>query len=132
MPPAHGNRSPSEGSGLIERPSGPHEGCPEEDAVPRSPSGSPRPNPSETDEPPLFRVFLLNDDYTTMEFVVGVLRHVFHKPPAEATRIMLTVHRQGMGVCGTYPREVAETKVETVHTLAREHGFPLRCTMERE
>lgn len=86
----------------------------------------------ETDEPPLFRVLLLNDDFTTMEFVVEVLRYVFHKSPAEATRIMLTVHRQGMGVCGTYPREVAETKVETVHTLAREHGFPLRCTMERE
>ena len=86
----------------------------------------------QTDEPPLYRVLLLNDDYTTMEFVVQVLRFVFNKPPAEATRIMLNVHRQGSGVCGTYPREVAETKVETVHSLARENGFPLRCQMERE
>ena len=85
-----------------------------------------------TDEPPLYRVLLLNDDYTTMEFVVQVLRFVFNKPPAEATRIMLNVHREGSGVCGTYPREVAETKVETVHSLARESGFPLRCKMERE
>lgn len=85
-----------------------------------------------TDEPPLYRVMLLNDDYTTMEFVVQVLRLVFHKSAAEATRIMLNVHRQGSGVCGAYPREVAETKVDTVHSLAREHGFPLRCAMERE
>ncbi|MBW2356409.1 MAG: ATP-dependent Clp protease adaptor ClpS, partial [Deltaproteobacteria bacterium] len=77
-------------------------------------------------------VLLLNDAYTTMDFVVQVLRHVFKKPTAEATRIMLNVHRQGVGVCGTYPREVAETKVDTVHTLARQHGFPLRCTMEKD
>ncbi|HDI60077.1 MAG TPA: ATP-dependent Clp protease adapter ClpS [Desulfobacteraceae bacterium] len=86
----------------------------------------------QTDEPPLYKVLLLNDDYTTMDFVVQVLRHVFKKPTAEATRIMLNVHRQGVGVCGTYPREVAETKVDTVHTLARQHGFPLRCTMEKD
>jgi ATP-dependent Clp protease adaptor protein ClpS len=85
-----------------------------------------------TDEPPLFKVLLLNDDYTTMDFVVEVLRHVFNKPTDEATRIMFNVHRQGVGVCGMYPREVAETKVHTVHTLAREHGFPLRCTMEKD
>jgi ATP-dependent Clp protease adaptor protein ClpS len=86
----------------------------------------------ETDEPSLYKVLLLNDDYTTMDFVVEVLRHVFNKAPDEATRIMFNVHRQGVGLCGTYPREVAETKVETVHRLARDHGFPLRCAMEKE
>jgi len=86
----------------------------------------------ETTEPPLYRVLLLNDDYTTMEFVVQVLMTVFNKSVAEATRIMLSVHHRGVGVCGLYPYEVAETKVETVHALARERGYPLKCTMERE
>lgn len=83
-------------------------------------------------EPPLYKVLLINDDYTTMEFVVEVLMTVFHKSPERATQIMLSVHRSGSGVCGVFPRDVAETKVETVHTLARRHGFPLRCTMEKE
>ena len=86
----------------------------------------------ETDEPPMYRVMLLNDDYTTMEFVVEVLRTVFLKPLEEATRIMLSVHRAGVGICGVYPFEVAETKVESVHALAHEHGFPLKCVMEKE
>lgn len=85
-----------------------------------------------TDEPPLYRVLLLNDDYTTMEFVVDVLMRVFHKPEPEATRIMLNVHHQGVGVCGVYPYEIAETKVDTVDRLAKERGFPLKCLMERE
>lgn len=84
------------------------------------------------EEPPLYRVLLINDDYTTMEFVVAVLKNVFHKSEEEATRIMLNVHQQGAGVCGLYPLEIAETKVEAVETLARENGFPLKCTMERE
>ena len=83
-------------------------------------------------EPPLYRVLLLNDDYTTMDFVVEVLRLVFHKSEEEATRIMLNVHHQGVGVCGSYPMEIAETKVDQVDSLARERGFPLKCTMERE
>jgi ATP-dependent Clp protease adaptor protein ClpS len=83
-------------------------------------------------EPPLYRVLLLNDDYTTMDFVVEVLRHVFHKSEEEATRIMLNVHHQGVGVCGSYPMEIAETKIDQVDSLARERGFPLKCTMERE
>lgn len=83
-------------------------------------------------EPPLYRVILINDDYTTMEFVVQVLMVVFNKPITTATRIMLDVHKRGSGLCGTYPREVAETKVDTVHTLAREKGFPLKCVMEKE
>ena len=91
---------------------------------------------SETDqevaEPPMYRVMLLNDDYTTMEFVVEVLVYVFQKSSEEAMRIMLNVHRDGVGVCGVYPYEVAETKVDTVGVLARENGFPLKCIMERE
>lgn len=83
-------------------------------------------------EPPLYKVILLNDDYTTMEFVVDILMSVFQKTIDEATTIMLAVHRQGSGVAGVYPYEIAETKVDTVHTLARDNGFPLRCTMEPE
>ncbi|PIU31193.1 MAG: ATP-dependent Clp protease adapter ClpS [Syntrophobacteraceae bacterium CG07_land_8_20_14_0_80_61_8] len=85
----------------------------------------------ELTEPPMFRVLLHNDDYTTMEFVVDILRRVFHKPIEEATRIMFSVHKSGTGVCGTYTEEVAETKVELVHHLARKNGFPLLCTMEQ-
>jgi ATP-dependent Clp protease adaptor protein ClpS len=86
----------------------------------------------ETKSPSLYRVFLLNDDYTTMDFVVLILEKVFHKPPAEATQIMLHVHKKGMGVCGVYTRDIAETKVTAVHELAREKGFPLMCVMEKE
>jgi ATP-dependent Clp protease adaptor protein ClpS len=86
----------------------------------------------EVEEPPMYKVMLLNDDYTTMEFVVEILVYVFQKSSEEATRIMLNVHRSGVGVCGVYALEVAETKVETVLTLARENGFPLKCIMERE
>ncbi len=84
------------------------------------------------DEPPLYRVLLINDDYTTMEFVVAVLKSVFHKSDAEATRIMLNVHHEGAGLCGRYPYEIAETKVDAVESLARENGFPLKCTMDRD
>ncbi|SRR5579862_833979 len=86
----------------------------------------------ETKKPELFKVFLLNDDYTTMDFVVQVLESVFNKAPAEAYRIMMAVHTQGMGLCGVYPFEVAETKVATVLDLARSNGFPLRATIEQE
>ncbi len=87
---------------------------------------------TEVEEPPMYKVMLLNDDYTTMEFVIEVLVYVFRKSAEEATRIMLNVHRNGVGICGVYPFEVAETKVNTVETLARENGFPLKCIMERE
>ncbi len=84
----------------------------------------------ELDEPPMYKVLLHNDDYTTMEFVVEILEKVFHKSPAEATRIMLLVHKNGTGVCGVFTAEIAETKVELVHHLARKNGFPLQCSME--
>ncbi|BBO87777.1 ATP-dependent Clp protease adapter ClpS [Desulfosarcina ovata] len=86
----------------------------------------------ETREPPLYRVLLHNDDYTTMEFVVEILMYVFNKSPEAATAIMMNVHRRGVGVCGVFSYEIAETKVDTVHNLARESGFPLRCSMEQE
>ena len=86
----------------------------------------------EVEEPHQYKVMLLNDDYTTMEFVIEVLVHVFQKSPQDATRIMLNVHHKGVGICGIYPYEIAETKINTVETLARENGFPLKCIMERE
>ena len=86
----------------------------------------------EIDEPPMYKVLLHNDDYTTMEFVVEILMLVFNKPPEEAIEIMLNVHQKGIGICGVYTYEVSETKVNTVHDLARENGFPLKCTMEEE
>lgn len=80
--------------------------------------------------PPLFKVLLHNDDYTTMDFVVQVLQSVFHRSAADATRIMLHIHKRGIGVAGVYTREVAETKVAIVEAMARHHEHPLRCTME--
>ena len=85
----------------------------------------------EIKEPPRFKVLLHNDDYTTMDFVVKILEEVFHKSPSEATAIMLHVHNRGVGECGVYPAEIAETKVDIVHARARAAGFPLLATMER-
>ena len=85
---------------------------------------------TEKREPPLYKVVLLNDDYTTMEFVVQVLENVFQKSPAEAYRSMMHVHMNGSGIAGVYPWEVAETKVETVTSLARHAEFPLRAAIE--
>lgn len=83
-------------------------------------------------KPSMYRVLLLNDDYTPMEFVVLVLEHFFNKSREEATRIMLHVHNYGVGVCGVFPLEVAETKVTQVMDLARDQQHPLQCTKERE
>jgi ATP-dependent Clp protease adaptor protein ClpS len=80
--------------------------------------------------PPLYKVWLLNDDFTPMEFVVDVLREFFYKTEAEAEQIMLKVHHEGKAVCGQYPRDVAETKVMRVARYARSHGHPLQCVME--
>lgn len=80
--------------------------------------------------PPMFQVVLLNDDYTPMEFVVIVLQKFFGKSREQATQIMLKVHRDGRGVCGVYPRDIALTKVEQVSGFSRQHQHPLQCVME--
>ncbi|MDR3168079.1 MAG: ATP-dependent Clp protease adapter ClpS [Treponema sp.] len=82
-------------------------------------------------EPEEFRVILLNDHYTTMDFVVDILMLIFRKNQEEANRIMLDVHRKGRGIVGVYPWDIAQTKANQVHLLAREHEFPLRCIVER-
>ena len=89
-----------------------------------------KPKPK-TKKPPIYRVLLLNDDYTPMEFVVHVLERYFNKDQQEATQIMLHVHQKGIGVCGIYPFEIAETKVMQVTDLARKNQHPLQCTMEK-
>ncbi|HZD26591.1 MAG TPA: ATP-dependent Clp protease adapter ClpS, partial [Alphaproteobacteria bacterium] len=86
---------------------------------------------TKTKKPSMYRVLLLNDDYTPMEFVVHVLQRFFNKNQEEATRIMLHVHQKGIGVCGIYPYDVAETKVVQVVDFARKHQHPLQCTMEK-
>lgn len=80
--------------------------------------------------PSLFKVLMHNDDYTTMEFVIEVLQEIFHKPATEAEKIMLTIHFQGVGHCGTFPYAIAETKADQVRMRARKAGFPLRCSLE--
>ena len=83
------------------------------------------------DEPPLFKVVLLNDDFTPMEFVVDLLMRFFQKSLESATQIMLNIHHSGMGTCGIYPREIAETKVMQVNRHARNNDHPLHCRMEK-
>ena len=83
-------------------------------------------------KPRKYKVLIHNDDYTTMEFVVYVLQVVFHHSPASASRIMLHIHKAGIGVAGLYTRDIAETRVEQVMQLAREAGHPLQCSMEPE
>jgi len=85
-----------------------------------------------TKKPSLYKVLLLNDDYTPMEFVVHVLERIFNKSREDATQIMLHVHQKGVGICGVYTYEVAETKVTQVMDFARQHQHPLQCTMEKE
>lgn len=85
-----------------------------------------------TKRPPLYKVLLLNDDYTPMEFVIYVLERYFNKSREQATQIMLHVHNHGVGVCGVFTYEVAETKVAQVLDLARRNEHPLQCTMEKE
>jgi len=85
---------------------------------------------SKLKSPPLFKVVLLNDDFTPMEFVVVVLQQFFSKTREQATEIMLKVHTEGSGLCGMYPKDIAETKVEQVVAFARQHQHPLQCVME--
>ena len=80
--------------------------------------------------PSPYKVLLLNDDYTTMDFVVFVLEKIFRKKSAEAVQIMMAIHNQGSAVCGVYPKQIAEAKVNEVHELSRSNGFPLRCALE--
>ena len=80
--------------------------------------------------PPMYKVLLLNDDYTPMEFVVLVLQKFFGMTRERATQVMLKVHREGMGICGVYPRDVASTKVQQVAAYSRKHQHPLQCVME--
>jgi ATP-dependent Clp protease adaptor protein ClpS len=84
----------------------------------------------EKKDPTLYKVILLNDDYTTMEFVLHVLEELFEKSPAQAYQIMMQVHLNGSGIAGVYPWEVAETKVETLTSMARHAEYPLRATIE--
>jgi ATP-dependent Clp protease adaptor protein ClpS len=84
-----------------------------------------------TRRPSMYRVLLINDDYTPMEFVVEILEQIFHKTRDEAVAVMLNVHQSGVGVCGVYSFDVAETKVAQVDALARQHEHPLQCTMEK-
>ncbi len=85
----------------------------------------------ETREPPRYRVLLHNDDFTTMEFVVEILMYVFNKSPESAAKIMLNVHQKGVGVCGSYSHEIAETKVVQVNEYALQNDHPLKCNMEK-
>ena len=85
----------------------------------------------EVREPSLYKALLHNDDYTSMEFVISILENIFQKTTTMATKIMLDVHQQRIGVAGVYTREICESKIELVHHLARENGFPLRCSMEK-
>ncbi|MCP3944908.1 MAG: ATP-dependent Clp protease adaptor ClpS [Desulfobacteraceae bacterium] len=87
---------------------------------------------SKEDHPPMYKVLIHNDNYTTMEFVVDILLNVFGKSLEKANQIMLNIHNRGKEVCGIYPLQIAETKVETVHHLASNKGFPLKSTMEKE
>ena len=87
---------------------------------------------TKTKKPSMYKVLLLNDDYTPMEFVVHILERIFHKSHEEATQIMLHVHQKGIGVCGVYTYEIAETKVNQVVDTARRKQHPLQCTMEKE
>ncbi len=87
---------------------------------------------AKTQRPSLYKVLLLNDDYTPMEFVIHVLERFFAKSREDATRIMLHVHQNGVGICGVFTFEVAETKVAQVVEFARQHQHPLQCTMEKE
>lgn len=87
---------------------------------------------TKTKRPPFFKVILLNDDYTPMDFVVYVLKDIFRKPHEDAIRIMLEIHQRGAGVCGVFTRDVAETKAEQVVLIARKNEYPLQCVVERD
>jgi ATP-dependent Clp protease adaptor protein ClpS len=123
-----------------ERPSGAkHPSGPKMPDAPKDPAGAKDPGTSvvtkvrpKTKRPNMYRVLILNDDYTPMEFVIHVLERFFNKSREDATRIMLHVHHHGVGECGVYTYEVAETKVTQVMDFARQHQHPLQCVMEKK
>jgi ATP-dependent Clp protease adaptor protein ClpS len=118
-------------AGVIEpRASGPNEN--DDDVTGGTGTGTVVKTRPKTRKPSMYRVLLLNDDYTPMEFVVHVLERFFNKSREAATEIMLHVHHRGVGVCGVYTYEVAETKVTQTIDFARRHQHPLQCTMEKE
>lgn len=89
-----------------------------------------KPEVAKTKLPPMFKVLLLNDDFTPMDFVVEIIERFFNKNREQATQIMLKVHTEGMAICGIYPQDIAETKMNQVLTLAREYEHPLQCVVE--
>ena len=101
-------------------------------ATARARSGALTLTRTRTKKPSMYKVLMLNDDYTPMEFVVDVLEHIFQKNCDEATKIMLHVHQKGVGVCGVYTYEIAETKVTQTVDYARKNQHPLQCTLEKE
>jgi len=103
-----------------------------QDQPPDRDSGTVTLTRTKTKKPSMYKVLLLNDDYTPMEFVVYVLQRFFSKSEEGATRIMLHVHQNGVGICGVFTYEIAETKVSQVMDLARQHDHPLQCTMEKD
>ncbi len=113
---------------MAQPPKGPNRG----DLRPERERGVATEERREVKRPARFKVILFNDDYTPMEFVVALLEQVFRKGPAEATQLMLTIHRSGAGIAGVYALEVAETKVVKVHRMAEERGYPLRAGTEPE
>ena len=104
----------------------------EEDGTPGHGVGTLAETAKQIEKPPLFKVLLHNDDFTTMEFVVDILQYVFHRPEPDALQIMLAVHHQGVGVAGVYPYEIADAKVNKVTELAGAQDYPLLCTLEQE
>ena len=83
------------------------------------------------EKPPMYRVYMLNDDFTPMDFVVDILIRFFHKSEAEATTLMLQIHHHGKALCGIYPRDIAESKVDKVEDHSQKNGYPLRCSLEK-
>lgn len=105
--------------------------CPKHQRIPAGDTAIAVKERPRTRRPSMYQVLLHNDDYTPMDFVVFLLITLFHKSETEATEIMWKVHRQGVGVAGIYPRQIAETKVHQVHQLAKENKYPLRSSMEK-
>ena len=117
---------------MANEPGGPRNPSGPQTGDPRREGGVATATRRKVERPPRYKVILYNDDYTPMEFVVGVLEQIFGKGPSEATAIMLAIHNSGLGVAGVYTQEIAETKVARVHQQAQSRGYPLRAGTEKE